>query len=225
MHLAENRYVPGTRQAAHVHDFTSLSLLVRGTVEERAACLEHRGVAGDVIVRPAGTLHEDLFGEAGAKTLTLVVEGEVGSYRWLQGGSPAALFARAAVEWRAGAEYGEIVTDLLAAIHDGGSAGRPSALREVAERVETTAVSVEALARELSMHPVSLARLFRRAHGVSITAWRRRARVRRAAALLTTGRSLAEVALESGFSDQSHLCRVFRTEMGITPSAFRHIAV
>ena len=75
------------------------------------------------------------------------------------------------------------------------------------------------------MHPVALARAFRRTHGCSITAFRRRVRVRRAAELLVAGASLVDVALESGFADQSHFCRIFRTEMGVTPSAFRAMTV
>jgi AraC family transcriptional regulator len=75
------------------------------------------------------------------------------------------------------------------------------------------------------MHPVSLARAFRRAHGCSITWYRRRSRVRRAADLLTTAMPLADVAMESGFTDQSHFCRVFKVETGLTPSVYRRLAV
>ncbi|HYK00518.1 MAG TPA: helix-turn-helix domain-containing protein [Thermoanaerobaculia bacterium] len=95
-------------------------------------------------------------------------------------------------------------------------------MREVADRIATTDVTVSSLAGELSMHPVALARAFGREPGCSLTAYRRRARVRRAIELLTSTRMpLAEIAGESGFSDQSHLSRIFRAELGATPSSFR----
>jgi AraC-like DNA-binding protein len=74
------------------------------------------------------------------------------------------------------------------------------------------------------MHRVALARAFRRAYGISLTGYRRRARARHAARLLSESRMpLCEIALEAGFADQSHLCRVFRGEMGVTPRAFRRL--
>ena len=39
--------------------------------------------------------------------------------------------------------------------------------------------------------------------------------------LITTRQPLSQVALECGFSDQPHLCRVFRRTMGTTPSGWR----
>ncbi|MES0049995.1 GlxA family transcriptional regulator [Mesorhizobium sp. M0053] len=42
--------------------------------------------------------------------------------------------------------------------------------------------------------------------------------------LLTTDKSLADIALETGFSDDSHLVRQFRHHRGMTPHAFRSAA-
>jgi transcriptional regulator GlxA family with amidase domain len=48
------------------------------------------------------------------------------------------------------------------------------------------------------------------------------ARLRRAAELLSDARlPLAEVALASGFADQSHLGRRFRSGYGVTPGEYR----
>jgi AraC-like DNA-binding protein len=49
-----------------------------------------------------------------------------------------------------------------------------------------------------------------------------RLRVRAALERLAGGeRSLARLAADLGFADQSHLCRVIRSETGHTPSALR----
>jgi AraC family transcriptional regulator len=72
------------------------------------------------------------------------------------------------------------------------------------------------------VHPVHLARAFRRAFGCSIGAYVRRLQVERAMTLLTAGElSLAEVAATTGFSDQSHMTRLVRAQTGTTPGAWR----
>jgi len=113
------------------------------------------------------------------------------------------------------------VVERSAAIDDPSRRATSRRMDDVAERVSSTNDSVETIARELAMHRIALARAFRRAHGCSITDVRRRSRVRRAASLIGSDMPLAAVALESGFSDQSHFCRHFKLELGLTPAAFR----
>jgi AraC-like DNA-binding protein len=50
----------------------------------------------------------------------------------------------------------------------------------------------------------------------------RRRRVERAQQLmLLSQESLAQIALACGFADQAHYCRVFRSVVGVSPSAWR----
>jgi AraC-like DNA-binding protein len=79
------------------------------------------------------------------------------------------------------------------------------------------------VARALGVHPVSLARRFRRQLACSPREYRQRWRVRRALALLATGAALPRVAQDAGFCDQSHLCRSFRRQLGMTPGAYRRL--
>lgn len=62
---------------------------------------------------------------------------------------------------------------------------------------------------------------FRRYVGLSPTAWRGLARVRRACALLAAGEGLAATAAEAGFFDQSHMTRQFLRFLGMTPGEYR----
>jgi AraC family transcriptional regulator len=223
--LQELVYGSGTYQAPHAHEYSSISMIVSGSLLETAARTEWNGGAGSIIVKPRDIVHDDTYGARGARMFTLLLpeDDEIGRYRWFFGGSPAALFTRAIREWRAGAAFEDLAADLIGATYGGSlTAVRASTMAAVAERVATTDVTVAALAREFSMHPVALTRAFRRQFGCSLTAWRRRARIRRAVELLSSTRMpLAEVALESGFSDQSHLCRVFHSDLGVTPGVFR----
>lgn len=85
-------------------------------------------------------------------------------------------------------------------------------------------VSVGDIARECAVHPVYLARMFRRFFGCSPGDYARRCRLERAAALLSgSRRSLSEIALASGFADQSHLSRTFRRIYLVTPGGYRRL--
>ena len=81
--------------------------------------------------------------------------------------------------------------------------------------------TVAGLARTIGVHRVHLARLFRAAHGCGVAAYRRRLQVFRVARCLAGPTPLAWIATDCGFADQSHMCRAFREEFGLTPGAFR----
>lgn len=72
------------------------------------------------------------------------------------------------------------------------------------------------------MHPVHLTRTFRRFFGCTPGEYLRERRLEKAASLLAGSRlPLSEVALESGFADQSHLAKAFKRAYGVTPSEYR----
>jgi AraC family transcriptional regulator len=86
----------------------------------------------------------------------------------------------------------------------------------------TTALDVAALAAEAGVHPNHLVRAFRQHYGTSTTAFVRRRRAERATrALRFSGSSLAAVAVESGYFDQSHMTRELRRLLGCTPARLR----
>lgn len=81
--------------------------------------------------------------------------------------------------------------------------------------------TLDDLARDADVHPVHLTRTFRRVHGESISAHLRRLRIEKACNLLRCEyASLADVAQQLGFADQSHFTRSFRRVTGTTPAAF-----
>jgi AraC-like DNA-binding protein len=87
-------------------------------------------------------------------------------------------------------------------------------------------LSLPELARTLAVSPHHLSRVFQATTGHTISRHRMRLRARTALDRLASGeRNLARLAAELGFADQSHLCRVVRSETGRTPSALRHALV
>ncbi len=82
-------------------------------------------------------------------------------------------------------------------------------------------VRLDELARVAELSPFHLIRLFRLRYGVTPFAYQRNVRVERARDALRCGQSLAEIAANLGFADQSHLGRAFRKVMGATPGQYR----
>ncbi|WP_227625076.1 AraC family transcriptional regulator [Fimbriimonas ginsengisoli] len=84
-------------------------------------------------------------------------------------------------------------------------------------------LSIEALATEVGVHPGHLMRSFRRHFHCTMGEYVRRLRVRQARQMLTTGDStLAEIAVELGFCDQSSFCKTFKRMTGLTPTEMRN---
>jgi AraC family transcriptional regulator len=80
----------------------------------------------------------------------------------------------------------------------------------------------EAIAAAVGIHPVHLARVFRRHCGCTLGDYVRKLRVEFAAhKLVTTDEPLTGIALAAGFSDQSHFSRTFKRQTGMTPATFR----
>jgi len=95
-------------------------------------------------------------------------------------------------------------------------------VREILEEEFSQKHTLEEIARRLDLHPVYLTRAFRKLTGESPGHFLSRIRVRNAIERLTnTEMSIAEIALVTGFSDQSHLTRALKQQTGITPAAFR----
>jgi AraC-like DNA-binding protein len=82
-------------------------------------------------------------------------------------------------------------------------------------------IRLDELARVAELSPFHLIRLFRARYGVTPFAYQRNLRVERARDALRSGGSLAEIAANLGFADQSHLGRAFRKVMGATPGQYR----
>jgi AraC family transcriptional regulator len=86
----------------------------------------------------------------------------------------------------------------------------------------TTPLRCTDLALEAGVHPVHLARVFRARHGISPGEYLRRRRLDWAAhRLAESAVPIADIALEAGFADQSHLTRSFHRWMGLTPLQYR----
>ncbi|HEY4066412.1 MAG TPA: AraC family transcriptional regulator [Burkholderiaceae bacterium] len=81
-------------------------------------------------------------------------------------------------------------------------------------------ISLAQLAGLAHSSPYHFNRLFARHVGMPPHAFQNQVRVERSKALILEGTSIAQVAMQTGFFDQSHFTRYFRRIVGVTPSSY-----
>lgn len=105
--------------------------------------------------------------------------------------------------------------------------GMPSWTRLVEEMLRELTdekLTLDALASELGLHRAHISRSFPRYFNCTFGEYIRRRRIEKSVRLLRdSSRSLTEIAMECGFSDQSHFIRTFKTIHRITPKEFRRL--
>ena len=82
-------------------------------------------------------------------------------------------------------------------------------------------ISLENLARIANLSPFHFNRVFSEQYGMPPHAFQTQLRVFRAKTLLREGCSIAQVAFQTGFADQSHLTRHFKRLVAVTPGQYR----
>ncbi|HEX8450919.1 MAG TPA: AraC family transcriptional regulator [Longimicrobium sp.] len=239
-------YGPGDRFEPHAHGHAYLCFPLRGGFAESSGTSERVCRPGSVIFRPAGERHATRFGAQGARCLIVEMDD-----RWMDGvaargavpGSRSAEVRGGRTRWLAHqldeelracdaasvlALEGLVLTALgeVSRAADAPPGARaPLWLQGVLERVRAEAGAPPALsllARDAGVHPVHLAREFRRHVGCTVGEYLRRARIERAcAALASSARTISSIAHEAGFADHSHFTRTFRRHTGTTPLAYR----
>jgi AraC family transcriptional regulator len=221
-------YPPDTEFPTHVHTAAYLALVVRGEYDEWSPRRRRAGT-GDVVEYAAGSRHA--VRTAGNPVRVFHVAMEDGAFP----DHPM----RAGMLWQLARETTGAADDASRLVResialelidwpDSGtheSAGRPVWLAATKRRLRDgygARVTLRSLADGAGLHPSHFAREFRRWTGMTAGTFLRRMRLAAAVhRLTTTARPAARIAIETGFSDQSHMGRVFRRFLGATPAAFR----
>jgi len=242
--LEEVQYTRGFSVASHAHDFASFIYVVDGVHWSGHSKGGEACAPRTVRFLPGGEPHENFFPvgsrclqvELGRQILplarehgpTLRVPGEVASP------SASRLGARLHRELcqRDGVSelaVEELLLQLLLAGADRRCPPRRSQtpawllrVREMLRERATNHLTLTDLSRCAGRHPVQVSRQFHQHFGCTISRYVRQVRVARAQNLLAVPRlTLAEIALASGFSDQSHFTNAFHRLTGLTPHRYR----
>jgi AraC family transcriptional regulator len=242
--VREVAYQPNLLQARHAHEETTITLVVAGSLRETVGGAQEIARALSVVVKPGDTEHADQFGESGARTVQISLtsrdaadlrdwEPSARTWRWTHAGPAVPAFLRLLALLRARPHHDTLlergVTEVLSSLRDVPDDSRrdpPAWLRRVREEIDDTGsgLRVRDLAARAGVHPVYLARQFRRFYSSSVISYLQRRRVMHAADLIASSSlGLSTVAFQAGFADQSHMTRRFRSDTGFPPGAYADV--
>jgi AraC family transcriptional regulator len=242
--LSERTYPPHLELPPHAHERPYLCAVLQGSYTERCGGKEWSCAPQTVFLRPQFEVHTDHFSETGGRVFGIELGTEwparIGPLsRALH--KPAALSGPCASlvfklyrEFRTNDMASPLIVEGLVlellgeacrfGAHNVGT-GLPRWLiqaRDVLQERYRDPPSLADMAEEVDVHPVHLARVFRRRFGCTVGEYVRRLRIEFACReLALPGRSFVDIALAAGFCDQSQFCRAFKQQLGMTPSQFR----
>lgn len=237
-----SRYA-SAKQPRHTDSLLQISLVLRGHLEERVGRVtEHAGPLSLVVKRP-GVEHANEYGPDGVLILRVGVRPDciaglvddgarLPEWCWWHASLPfepmLRLLHRAnqqSVPLRQDdAEVADLLATLTGRAHVAPTGTPPGWLERVREQLadEAGGVRVSEIARAAGVHPVHLARCFRRWYGCSVSEHLAHLRLRRATELLARPRdTLSRIAHGAGFSDEAHFGNRFRKATGLSPGRFR----
>jgi AraC family transcriptional regulator len=226
----------------HTHRQAFFSLLVSGHYSETYGngVLNYRPF--DLGFHPEGTEHSDRTDEAGSIFFLIELEqpwvGRLLEYSAVDDLRPrlcnpqASWLAARLYSARAGIGLSPlalegVVLELLATLapcrrNERNAPRWIGSVRDLLNATYACRHTLGSIARILDLHPVYLARTFRKFQGESPAEYLMGVRIRVAMNQLANSElPVSEIALLSGFFDQSHLTRALKQHTGMTPAAFR----
>ncbi|HEY1867730.1 MAG TPA: AraC family transcriptional regulator [Candidatus Cybelea sp.] len=240
--LTEVRHAASKSVAEHQHEAPYFSLLLDGRYAERGEDFDLRYEPYTLVFHSAGTLHEDhIFEPCRFFAVDLLPRWEsviagLGGARAhvfeLTGGDPVWLVLRIFREFLARPDAAESTVEALVYELCAHVASRTleefrepawlPAVDDVVRELFREPLDLARLASSIGVHPTHLCRAFRRFRGRTISEAMLGTRVQYVARRITeSDESLTEIAAEAGFTDQSHMTRIFKRITGYPPGEHR----
>ncbi|HSE40418.1 MAG TPA: AraC family transcriptional regulator, partial [Acidobacteriota bacterium] len=240
--LSESKYAANEILPQHSHEFPFFCYVLAGGFSETQHDRTTLHKTGAIIFHPSGDLHADSFINAPSRCFSIEFSSKtvhditLAIQPWSSNNSEVSFLARRIFrEFKhpdslsALAIEGlslELIAAAMRALQSKEFRHIPDWLEKVRNKLQEEfrqTLSFERIASEAGVHPVHLARSFRRFYGTTVAEFIRSLRIQNACTLLRRGHSILEVALSLGFCDQSHFTKTFRRFLGMTPREYRKL--
>ena len=244
--LSESRYPRGSTLPRHFHESHYICFVLNGSYRETYERKVRACKPAMILYHPAGELHAQYFDNTGVDLFRIEVNPArlritnhpdllIGGCDF-RDGAPIGLARKLYQEFREPDEVSPLAIEglgleLIAAIARDSrncetiSRQPPGWLRRAHEMIKARFLehlTLKDIAADVGVHPVTLAREFRHHYQCTVGEIIRRERIGFACReLVRSGKPLADVAISSGFYDQSHFARTFKKTVGITPTQYR----
>jgi AraC family transcriptional regulator len=242
--FTETVYPPGLILLKHSHRHAYFCMVLQGHYTESCGMKSLTCGPLTLLFRTQGEAHSDHFHSAGSRCFIIEIEPhffervceyplvmETAEFR---GGLPAWLTMRLYREFRRMDQLSPLAMEALAlemvvetSRHHSRMLGRiprrwlEQAKEIIHERFSESLIITE-IAASVGVHPVHLAREFRRSYHCTVGEYIRKLRIEFACRqLFESDTPLVEIAVAAGFSDHSHFSRTFKQLIGMTPAEYR----
>ncbi len=243
--LAEAIYAPNLELPKHSHRHSGFCLILHGRYIESYGQTVLELKPSSVKFQPAGEVHSDIYGNEQVYCFIVELDPEwltrMGAQS-LVGNSPMA-FPGSSIAWlmmklrkefhslddEAPLAIEGLVLELIAETsrnrkmisEDNASLWLRQA-KEFLDESFSQPLTLSIIAETVRVHPVYLANSFRQRYGCSVGEYLRRRRIEFACQRISTSKdSLSHIALDAGFSNQSHFSRIFKQVTGMTPARYK----
>jgi AraC family transcriptional regulator len=242
--LSEVTHARGRKLPRHTHESAYFGLLLAGSYSER--CTEHCAAEYEPFTmgfHPPSLTHSDEVGACGSRMFCVELRDTYLAHTRALLTAPQFVpdLCASAVTWLGLRLYHSFAAGTLDALAldelCGDMLDRVSGSQQITETAKPAwltrtldilrascrePLTLQHIAVQAGVHPIHLSRVFRKQYGCTIAEYLNRLRVQLACRTLASEWvDLAQVASDSGFADQSHLGRVFKSLTGQTPGNFR----
>lgn len=244
LRLTHFAQTPSSEVPRHYHENGTCCVLLQGVARDsfRGRVIEYK--PGGVIYRPPGEQHSHKFGHDGIVAIVIEVPASrlrgdfalrtLSELHFEANGPTLVEVAQLMTHLRSpspvDADVEEHCLRLLTVFQRQGAEASGSKglelVRAFLDECPAQKVSLIDLGRVAGLHPAYLVNAFRKRYGCSIGYYRRRRRIALAIRQLWNTQSpLSEIALASGFYDQSDCTNALRKELRLTPAQLRRIMI
>jgi len=223
----------------HYHDNGYLSILIKGSYDEKNTTENKLIFCGDILFRPSLYTHQDSFENQGGACFNIEFKPDWAKHlntnlklpaklNYYKTGSFPSLY-KSFINFQA--DYNEelsfeYICDWLFQINQmnlaKGSLPWINKITQILENELDCFHSIQSLSERVYVHPMYLIRAFKERIGITIGEYQLKMKIENSVSLLmNTSLSISDISYRNGFYDDAHFIRTFKSVYSTSPHQFR----